>query len=486
MSLYRIALMAKPIKHLRDFVTPTFIKHILRFLGFDRAVSFGILARLWSLIAGPITMMVIATGFSLVEQGFYYTFSSLLALQIFFDLGLMFVISQFVSHEFVHLSWGDRGSVAGDPIALQRFTDLLRKTVSWFGVASLLMIIILIPVGIIFFEQKGVTNFSWRLPWGLAVIGTALNLFVTPFFAVIMGSGDVVTANKRDLAGTVLGSVLCWLVIGLHGGLYAIFAVNMGSLCIALGYLFAKRPELIKLSWAGFLWKRTASPRDKGLSWWGEIWPMQWRMAVSSGAAYFVYQIFNPVLFHFQGPVIAGQMGMTMTVGNALLAGSFTIVNARTPQFGKLIALHDWHALDRLFSKTVAQALSLVSFGAVVGVLIVWVLQSYSKFGVRFLPYGQCALLFGTVCMQTVYGSLGVYLRSHKKEPLLISTILASLLQGITTIFLAEKYGSLGVTAGYAAVTVFFIFPYVFLVWWRCRKEWHHPDSVSSSPGAIH
>jgi O-antigen/teichoic acid export membrane protein len=448
-------------------------KNILRFLGFDRAVSFGILARAWSLIAGPVTIVIIATGFLPEQQGFYYTFSSLLALQTFFDLGLMFVIAQFASHEFVHLSWGVGGHVMGTPVALKRFTDLLCKTVLWFGVAAILMVVILVPAGLIFFGQKGATSFSWRLPWILAVTGTALNLFVMPFFAVILGSGDVVTVNKRELAGAVLSSMLCWLVIGLHGGLYSVFAVSLGTLVIAWGYLLYKRPELVTLAWDGLLGKDRAARKLPGLSWWQEIWPMQWRMAVSSGSAYFMYQLFNPVLFHYHGPVVAGQMGMTMSVANALLAGSFTVMNAKTPQYGKLIAVRDWIGLDSLFSKTLRQTILLVTAGAVVGVTIIYLMQEYSKYGLRFLPPAQAALLFGSVCLQAIYGSLGIYLRAHKQEPLMYASIFASLIQGATTWYFGKRFASEGVTIGYFAVTACFVLPYVILVWWRCRIEWH-------------
>ena len=237
------------------------VKSILRFLGFDRALTFGILARVWGLFSGPITMFVIATGFSPPQQGFYFTFSSLLALQIFFDLGLMFVIAQFASHEFVNLSWGPNGSLDGEPAALRRFIDLLCKTSLWFGVAALLMMAVLIPTGLIFFAGKGNVDFSWRLPWVLAVIGTSFNLFVMPFFAIIMGSGDVVTVNKRELVAALLSSLLCWGVIGFHGGLYAAFAVNIGALAISWGYLMTRRPELVKMALKG--WFRGARPAGK-------------------------------------------------------------------------------------------------------------------------------------------------------------------------------------------------------------------------------
>jgi O-antigen/teichoic acid export membrane protein len=448
-------------------------KNFLLFLGFDRAVSFGILARVWSLFSGPITIMIIATGFSPEQQGFYYTFSSLLALQIFFDLGLMFVISQFASHEFVHLRWGVRGSVEGEPVALKRFTDLLSKTVLWFGVASLLMIVILVPAGMIFFAQKGAVSFSWQLPWFLAVTGTALNLFVMPFFAVIMGSGDVVTVNKRELAGAMLSSILCWLVIGLHGGLYSVFAVNLGMLAIAWGYLLYKRPELVKLALVGCFGKNHAARKEPGLSWWREIWPMQWRMAVSSGSAYFIFQLFNPILFHYHGAVVAGQMGMTISVANALLAGSMTVLNAKTPEFGKRIAVHDWQGLDRLFKKATIQSFGLAIAGAIVGVGVIWQLQAHFAIGNRFIPAGNAALLFGTACFQAVAGAFANYLRAHKKEPLMRMTIIASLLQGTATWYLGKHYGVAGVTAGFFAVTAFFVFPYVLFVWRRCRREWH-------------
>lgn len=448
-------------------------KNILLFLGFDRAVSFGILARVWSLFSGPITIMIIATGFSPEQQGFYYTFSSLLALQIFFDLGLMFVISQFASHEFVHLRWGVRGSIEGEPVAFKRFTDLLSKTVLWFGVASLLMIVILVPAGMIFFAQKGAVSFSWRLPWILAVTGVALNLFVMPFFAVIMGSGDVVTVNKRELAGAMLSSILCWLVIGLHGGLYSVFAVNLGTLAIAWGYLLYKRPELVKLAWVGCFGKNRAARKEPGLSWWREIWPMQWRMAVSSGSAYFIFQLFNPILFHYHGAVVAGQMGMTISVANALLAGSMTVLNAKTPEFGKRIAVHDWQGLDRLFKKTTIQSFGLAITGAIVGVGIIWVLQAYLPIGRRFIAAGQAAFLFGTICVQTVNSALAVYLRAHKQEPLMTMTVLASILQGGVTWYLGKQYATSGVTIGYFFVTAGFIFPYVLFIWSRCRQQWH-------------
>ncbi len=58
-------------------------------LGIDRAVFYGILTRAWQFLAAPVTLLLIASRFSPEQQGFYYTMGSLLALQVFFELGLL-------------------------------------------------------------------------------------------------------------------------------------------------------------------------------------------------------------------------------------------------------------------------------------------------------------------------------------------------------------------------------------------------------------
>jgi O-antigen/teichoic acid export membrane protein len=230
----------------------------------------------------------------------------------------------------------------------------------------------------------------------------------------------------------------------------------------------------LKLAWRGWFGEeRAVRKAPGGLSWWKEIWPMQWRMAISAGASYFILQLFNPVLFYYQGSVTAGQMGMTLTAANALLAGSLTLMNAKTPEFGKLIAVSDWHNLDHMFFHSVRKTFVLVATGAVTGIFAIWILQRNFAVGQRFLPVEQVAILFGAICIQALYYAIAIYLRAHKQEPLLTMTILASVLQGTITWYCGKHYSSLGVTIGFLFVSAFFIFPYALFVWHRCRKTWH-------------
>src|SRR5277367_3634937 len=120
-------------------------------LGLDRAIAFTVLARVWSSAAGLVTVALIARFLSPAEQGYYYTFGSLVALQIVFELGFSFVILQMASHERAHLSISSDYEITGDPIAHARLASVIQKSARWYSIAAVLMAAFLIPVGWHFF-----------------------------------------------------------------------------------------------------------------------------------------------------------------------------------------------------------------------------------------------------------------------------------------------------------------------------------------------
>lgn len=48
------------------------------------------------------------------------------------------------------------------------------------------------------------------------------------------------------------------------------------------------------------------------VNYFNEIFPYQWRIALSWISGYFIFQLFNPVLFATEGAIVAGQMGMIL------------------------------------------------------------------------------------------------------------------------------------------------------------------------------
>src|SRR5437660_12352572 len=94
--------------------TRHWLRHVV---GLDRAIGFTVLARFWSSAAGLVTVALIARFLSPAEQGYYYPFGSLVALQIVFELGFSFVILQLASHERAQLSISPDYEIGGESSA---------------------------------------------------------------------------------------------------------------------------------------------------------------------------------------------------------------------------------------------------------------------------------------------------------------------------------------------------------------------------------
>ena len=72
---------------------------LLEKLGVDRPVLYVLLSRVVMVFFSVITIFFVSVFLTSVEQGYYYTFSSVLGLQVIFELGFSSVLVQFVSHE---------------------------------------------------------------------------------------------------------------------------------------------------------------------------------------------------------------------------------------------------------------------------------------------------------------------------------------------------------------------------------------------------
>ncbi|MCA9228014.1 MAG: hypothetical protein KDA47_20475 [Planctomycetales bacterium] len=124
---------------------------MLNRLEVDQAVFFAILARAWQFLAGPVTLLLIATHFTGVEQGYYYTFWSMIGLQTFFELSFHNVVLNVASHEWEKLALTTDRTITGDASALSRLASLLRVTVVIYGVGAILFLAVVSFAGWVFF-----------------------------------------------------------------------------------------------------------------------------------------------------------------------------------------------------------------------------------------------------------------------------------------------------------------------------------------------
>lgn len=449
-------------------------KKLLNTIGVDKAIAYTIFSRILQAGGGMITLLFVAKHLTPVEQGYYYTFGSILAIQIFFELGLSNIITQFVAHENAHLIWKDKSCFTGSVESGSRLSSLLRFAIKWFSVIGLLLFVGLLIVGYIFFNKyvKNDNVVEWQKPWVILSVSTSLSLMVSPILAFFEGLGKVKEVAKIRLIQQIIQLTLILLFFTLDFKLFSSpLAAILAFLIVIFWLAMADNRKVII-----FIWNKI----DKWqVNYKKEIFPFQWKIALSWVSGYFIFQLFNPVLFATEGAVVAGQMGMTLAVLNAILMLTLSWINTKVPTFSALIAKKEYKQLDTLFNKTLIQSTLLNLLGLLVLFILFFLMRYFDlkignkNFGNRFLPYLPMLFMMLPILLNHVIAAWATYLRCHKKEPMLLQSLVVGCLCCVSTIVLGHNFGVLVMTLGYMTITVLsFIWTYFIFI--NKKKEWHN------------
>jgi hypothetical protein len=440
----------------------------------DRAVALSILARGWQVLAGPLTLYLIARTLSPATQGFYYTFASLIALQSFVELGFSAVIVNVASHEWASLGLDEHGRISGAPEALSRLVSLGRLVFKWYAAASALFVAGAGLAGWAFFAREGATGVAWQAPWFAQVLLAGLSLWLLPITSLLEGCNQVATVQQFRLLQAIAASIGMWIALALGAGLWAGVVSSAILLCRDL--------TLVLLRYRAFFRPFLRPPEGAPMSWRKEIWPMQWRLAVSGLFGYFAFSLFNPVMFRYHGAAVAGQMGMTLALTSALQALAGAWVQTKVPRFGMLIAKKDYGTLDRFFWKTAAISVAVMLTGVVAVWLGVAALRMAGHpLAQRVLPPLPLGLFLVATAVLHVSTCETFYLRAHRQEPILALSVVMGTSIGLAVAGLGSRYGPTGAALGYLAVVVLCTL-WETQIWLRCRANWHDAPRPEGFP----
>ncbi|HKD60238.1 MAG TPA: hypothetical protein VKB47_07240 [Terracidiphilus sp.] len=417
------------------------------YIGLDRAVGFTVLGRVVQGLGSVGSVLLIVHLLTAAEQGYYYALWSLVALQSVFELGFSFVILQVAAHERAHLEFHADGSITGNEAAHRRLASLLQRAVRWYTSAAVVMGIVLLFGGMRFFSlhQQPQEPAIWVVPLRVTVLACAITFSIGPVLSFLEGCGQVAqVAHMRFFQATV-SVAASWTAMLSHHGLFAPAMVLLGQGFVASILLFSRRKLLLPL-----MRIRVAG---QGISWRREVWPFQWKIAVSWLCDYFIFQLFTPVLFAFRGPVEAGKMGLSMSIVMQVSAMMLAWMTTKAAPFGSLIAKKNRPELDRMFFRTLRQ--SLVLFAAMTSLVLLGVLvmpHIYPKISQRIESWPIFLLLLLTALSSHVVQSEAIYLRAHKCEPFLVQSIVIAACTAGSVVLLARTSGALGVSLAYFAV----------------------------------
>ncbi|MGV8934630.1 MAG: hypothetical protein ACOH1I_08405 [Gallionellaceae bacterium] len=435
-------------------------------LGVDRAIAITILNRAWGVIAGPATLVFIVAYLTPIEQGFYFAFAGVLGLQIFFELGLGFVVMQTVSHLMAGQAL-KANEIIGDASAVGRLGRLLADLLRWYGLACAAFIVTVMLGGYWFLDRTPASAVvAWQQPWILVVPIFGLTILANACFSFLEGMGLVADVALARLSQALLGFLSLWVMFFLGFKLMALVAMHAVYLLISSVWILGRHGRLLRN-----LFEKRAPVG--AIDWGREIWPFQWRIAVSWMAGYCGTQVITLILFAKLGAVEAGRFGLTLTALSAVASGATAWVSTKAPQFGRLVAVSRFDELDQLYQRAFRGAMIVGIFGSTLILAIVATLNALQfQMAERFLPLGALGALVVSTVVSVKVSAEASYLRAFRREPYMWLSVVIGLAQVVLAIFLASLSSVLWVAVGYACTSVVIGLFWAHSLFVRLRREY--------------
>lgn len=439
---------------------------LLKLLGLDFHVFYTLAYRFWNIVAGGLSVLLLPWFLSPVEQGYFFTFGSLLALQVFFELGLNQIVVQLVSHEIVNLIRQPNGEWVGADEAKRKLAGLLAFLRKWFAIAASVFMLAAGSLGWFFFSGKtNESTIGWIGPWLVVVLATSINLWLSPLLAVHEGLGRVGNVARLRLCQSALGFVFLWGSLLAGGGLWSVVMVPAAS-------------ALLTWIWIGVKVQHVPNEPAKScgnvlskLNWVRDVFPLQWRMALSWVSGYFIFNLFTPLTFSTWGPDEAGKLGLSLTIFSSITTLGMSWVNARYASMGALVASDQRSKLNGLFKTLIWRA---VLFNLLISGVFIAVVMFLSWTGAdmvnRVSSVEILAMLGGVAVSNTIVFSLATYMRAHREEPMLLLSLVVATLTGLATYISIEISVSMAMIS-YLSINWLIALPWTVILWKSYSKR---------------
>ncbi|MCU7373338.1 hypothetical protein PEC18_21560 [Paucibacter sp. O1-1] len=385
-----------------------------------------IFQRGWITLSGAATIFIVPQTLTRPEQGLFFTFLSLAAIQSIFEAGITSVFFNYTAHERAVLSASPEREEAERSRAHARLLDLVKIARRWFLVLSVLFAVLVGAFGFHFVQssvQREGLTLHWQTPYLLLIAAISLSLFNLSRIPILEGFGQIADVAQYRLRSSLLSVAALWIGMATGWGLWALgvsYLLQNGTMAVQIERAY-RRLELPARS-------PNAPAAVDAINWRAEILPLQFRLAGSYFCGYFIAQAVVPFTLHYHGAETAGQVGLMLSVFNALAAIVASYMYAAAPKYAEYIAHGNAEPLARIFTKV-----TLVTLGAGVLAYALVLAGTYGAGRAELsishrLASAQVVLWMTVIGLVNAYvGSAATLLRAQKKEPMLPVSIAVAL-----------------------------------------------------------
>ena len=148
-------------------------------------------------------------------------------------------------------------------------------------------------------------------------------------------------------------------------------------------------------------------------------------------------------------------------------------ITTKATPFGRMIAERQFQGLDRLFRRTLGQALgvfSVIALAADAGAALLTVVAP--RLAVRMISPELFAVLVLAAGANFIVQSLATLLRSFKREPFLVQSLVVASFTLVLAMLAAPRWGDAGVTFSYLAATAGIGLPSALAIFAHSRRRY--------------
>ena len=443
------------------------IRKYINWFKLDNAIRYGLLTILFQVLSTPITIIFIVYFLTEVEQGFYYTFISVLSIDSLLSLGLFVYLLNFASREWSVLKMDSKRVVHGKLKNRVRLANLIRWTVKFYALMTMLHFVVVGFCGYLYLDYASDNNYElqWVGSWFALAFISGLLFFLMPFTSILEGCGQINEVEKFRFFGLLISNVFLWIGIFLNFGLWSlVLSWSIRVLRDLYFLIFKYRMFFVSLF-------EIKSNKYK-INWKKDILPTQWKLGLSGLFSYFLFHSINPIVFNFRGAEDAGKIGMSLQISEFLRQLCNKWVGAKRPKMGKLLARKKFKHLELLY-KRVLYICVLISVVGAAGILIlVWGL-SFFEFNVsnRIVDLLSFGLILLAVIAITIEANQVNYLRIFLVEKVVSLSIVTSIIMGLMVALLTKYYGILGASFAYFFVMVCVSLPWLTYIKFKFKAD---------------
>lgn len=412
----------------------------------------------------PIIVFFVPIFLSENQQGYWYTFGSIAALTNLADLGFTSIMTQYVAHEYTYLQLDKSQKLfIGLEQNIKRMSSLFKFTVRWMSKVLSVVLVLITFAGFIMFSG-GNDGIRWWVPWILYAISSVYNFASQVALSFFEGCDQFAITQRIQ---TFAGIIHCVATIGL-----LVAGMGLYALCIPLFLKGSLTFLLIGKYFGTSLAQLWNEERNEEIAWGKEIIPLLGRYAVSWGAGYFSFQIYNPLAFSLFGPSAAGKVGYSLSIVQAIYSVSNAWSLISIPKYNMAVEKKEWFRMDSLLKRNLAYS----SIVYAIGIFALYLTQKIpfmeKLIWSRVLSGQAVFVLCASYYTLVLSYAISTYLRAHKKEPYMMVSVVSGAGSALLTYIFTRYMGLELIFTGFLISNAIAL-PLGIYVWWRFRLKWH-------------